>query len=92
MRVLLQRDCLGGERLVDIELPRAVRREDLLRLEGQKITLLDHLPRPLFRVDVSGKYLVSGVLGERRVRFTVRLAVRDRAEELALDGARRMVA
>ena len=91
MRVLLQRDCLGGERIVDVELPRPVRQADLPLLDGIKVTVLDHLPRPLFRVEVPGRYLVSGVIGELRVRFTVRLAVRDRAEALALEGARSMV-
>ena len=92
MRVLLQRDCLGGERIVDIELPRPVERADLDRLVGAtRTTVLDRLPRPLFRVEVPGRYLVSGVIGDARVRFTVRLAVRDLAEQLACEGARSML-
>ena len=92
MRVLLQRDCLGGERIVDIELPRPVQVADLDRIEGYTTrTVLEKLPRPLFRVEVPGRFLVSGVIGDARVRFTVRLVVREQAQQLALEAAEKML-
>ncbi|MEC7524155.1 MAG: hypothetical protein VYE22_30015 [Myxococcota bacterium] len=93
MKVLVQRDCLGGERIVEIELPRPVRLEDLDRIEGVETrTVLAHLPRPFFRLDVPGRFLLTGIVSDPRVRFTVRMAVRDRALELALEAAERLAA
>lgn len=86
-QVLVKRDCFGGERIVEVRLGGPVHADVLDRLGGQK-TVLAQLARPFYRVDVPGKYLVSGILGDSVVRFTVRLAVRDQAVELALDGAR----
>jgi len=85
MQVLIQRDCLGGDRLIEVQLPRAVALLDLDRVEGcTQRTVLSSLPRPFFRLDVPGSFSLSGIIGERRLRFTVRLAVRERATELAL--------
>lgn len=92
MKVLLQRDCLGGERVVEIELPRPVRLEDLDRVEGvDSRTVLTHLPRPFFRLDVPGRFLLTGIVEDPKVRFTVRMAVRDEALALALAAAERMI-
>jgi hypothetical protein len=85
-RARVLRDCLGGDRVVEVELPRPVLIADLdhVRGVGRREVLLS-LPRPFFRLDVPGRFLVTGILGETRVRFTVRLAVRDRATEIALE-------
>ncbi len=92
MRVLLQRDCLGGERVVEVELPRPVNLEDLDRVEGvAHRVVLEDLPRPFFRLDVPGRFVLTGIISGREVRFTVRLAVRERAEELALSTCERML-
>lgn len=92
MRIALTKDCLGGERIVDIILPRGVRTEDLDRIRGAARKLvLEHLPRPLFRIEVPGRYLVSGAVGDARVRFTVRLALRDEATDAAQTEARHMI-
>ena len=92
MRVLVQRDCLGGERIVEIELPRAVELADLDRVEGcEQRTLLSSLPRPFFRLDVPGSFSLSGIIGDRKVRFTVRLGVRDDAVPLALAASASMM-
>ena len=77
------RDCLGGDRIVEVIFPRGVTEHDLERLQGVKSRqILHQLPRPFFRLDVPGSFLVSGILSERRVRFTVRLSVRDRAVDI----------
>lgn len=92
MKVLLQRDCLGGERVVEIELPRPVALGDLDRLENvTRREVLDHLPRPFFRIDVAGQFLLTGILFSPHVRFTVRLARRESAREVAIAAAKRLV-
>ena len=92
MEVLVQKDCLGGERKIEVRLPRAVELPDLDRVEGcEQRTVLHSLPRPFFRLDVPGSFSLSGIIGEPRVRFTVRLAVRERAVELALAACERMM-
>ena len=89
--VLVKRDCFGGERIIELRLAAPITEEGLDRLGGQK-TVLRQLPRPLYRVDVPGHYLVSGILGDDVVRFTVRLVARDHAMEFALAGARKLAA
>ncbi len=86
------RDCLGGDAIVEVTLPRGLQASDIERIEGAatRIVLAD-LPRPFFRVDVPGRYLITGILSEARVRFTVRRALSDCAERVALDGAREMM-
>lgn len=90
--VLVHRDCLGGERIVEVMLPRGMQLEDLdrLQLEGRR-EVLDHLPRPFVRYDVPGHFLITGIVSDPRVRFTVRLALRDRAVEVALEASRKMM-
>lgn len=91
LEIVIQRDCLGGERVVELLLPRAPVEEDLGALVGaSSVQILRTAPRRFFRVDVPGKYLVTGILSDRRVRFTVRLAQREHALELAMDGGRRL--
>jgi hypothetical protein len=86
------RDCLGGDSIVEVTLPRTLQASDIERVEGAvtRVVLAD-LPRPFFRVDVPGRYLITGILSEARVRFTVRRALRDCAERVALDGARQLL-
>ena len=92
LRLIVQRDCIGGERIIDIEFPRGIERENLDRVEGVGTrVVLEDLPQPLFRLDVPGRFLISGVLSARRVRFTVRMALRDAAAEVALAEARNML-
>lgn len=91
--VVLMRDCLGGERVVEIELADGLRRDALERLDGSgTLMVLDSLPKPFARYDRPGFFLLTGIVGERRVRFTMRLAHRDRAEETALAVARELAA
>ncbi|MEW5850607.1 MAG: hypothetical protein AB2A00_17610 [Myxococcota bacterium] len=91
--LLVQRDCLGGERVVELQLPRPVRLEDLDVVEGVvHREVLTSLPRPFFRLDVPGRFLLTGIVSDPRLRFTVRMAARERAVELALETAQRMVA
>lgn len=90
--VTLQRDCLGGERIVELELPRPVRLADLDAVEGVRTrVVLSTLPRPFYKLDAPGRYLVTGILGDRRVRVTVRLALRDAATPTALEVAAQML-
>lgn len=92
IELLLTRDCLGGERIVEVRLPRGVEVSDLDRIEGvNSRVVLSHLPRPFFRIDVPGRFLVTGIVTDPRVRFTVRMAVRAQAVELALAAADRML-
>jgi hypothetical protein len=93
VRVEVQRDCLGGERIVELVLPAPVTEAGLDAIEGAATRqILRSLPRPFYRVDVPGSFLVSGILGDPRVRFTVRFAVRDRALEVCLQAAHRILA
>lgn len=88
MRVVLRKDCLGGEKVVDIELPRPVAAEDLDRFSGVRIKqIFSSFPKPFFRLDVTHRFLVTGVIGESIVRFTVRQSVADAADEVARAGA-----
>lgn len=92
LEVTILKDCLGGERIVEVQLPRGLRREDLERLDGvERCEVLSGLPRPFVRVDVPGMFLLTGILEDARVRFTVRRGVRERARELATTAAQRMV-
>lgn len=79
--------------MIEVLLPRPVQLDDLDRVLGvTQRTVLSSLPRPFFRLDVPGSYVLTGILTDRRVRFTVRLAVRDNALELALSTCERMMA
>jgi hypothetical protein len=90
--ILVLRDCFGGDRVVEVELPEPLAEEDLARLPGAgKPTVLRSAPRPFFRLEVPGAFLLSGVFGDRRVRFTVRLARRDDALQLVADAAARLL-
>lgn len=86
------RDCLGGDAIVEVTLPRGLQASDIERVEGAatRVVLAD-LPRPFFRIDVPGRYLITGILSEARVRFTVRRALSDRASQVALEAAREML-
>ncbi len=89
--VLVQKDCLGGERIVELRLPRAVGLADLDAVEGVATRIvLENLPRPFFKLDAPGRYLVTGIVGDDRIRVTVRLALRDAAVPTALEVGRRM--
>jgi hypothetical protein len=91
-RVTLSKDCLGGDRVVDVELPRVVEAADLDRVDGVGTrTVLVSLPRPFFRLDVPGRFLLTGIVGEARVRFTVRRALRESAVDVALGASHRML-
>jgi hypothetical protein len=91
LQIVVQRDCLGGERIVEVLLPRPVDEAGYRRL-GQlgAAVLFSALPRPFFRVEVAGAYQASGVLGERRVRFTVRVTARERASAIVQEACRRL--
>ncbi len=91
--VLVQRDCLGGDRIVELKLPRAVALPDLDRVDGVVTrVVLSELPRPFFKLDVPGRFLLTGIIGDPRIRVTVRLSVRDRAVPTAIDVARSLLA
>ena len=94
--VAVMRDCLGGERVVEIDLSQSLTRAAVERLaaqtEGAVLLLMDDLPRPFVRMDVPGAYLLTGVLGAERVRFTMRLAVVASAEETVLAVAQQLAA
>ena len=93
IEVLLQRDCHGGQQIVELRLPRPVTLEDLGAVEGvQTRVLLSDLPRPFYKLDAPGRYLVTGILGDPRVRVTVRLARRAEAVPIALTVAKAMLA
>lgn len=92
IELLVQRDCLGGERVIEVRLPEPVQELWLSQIEGGATpVILRSAPRPFFRVDVPGSYLLSGVVGDRRVRYTVRVARRNEARALATAGARNLV-
>jgi hypothetical protein len=92
VEVLVTRDCLGGDRIVELRLQRPVQESDLDRVNGvTERVVLHQLPRPFFRLDVPGKFLLTGIVGDPRLRFTVRLAVRDDAVGMVTDVARRMI-
>jgi len=84
----LLHDCLGGT-IVEVALPRSVTIADLDRVEGVVTReILTELPRPFYRLDVPGRFLATGIVGEAKIRFTVRRALSARASEIALDAAR----
>jgi hypothetical protein len=92
MRVVLTKDCHGGEKIVDIELPRPVAAADLDRFARTRIKqVFTTFPKPFFRLDIEGRFLLTGVLGEQVVRFTVRYSVASRADEVAIEGARELL-
>lgn len=92
LRVVLRKDCAGGEKIVDMELPRGVTEADLDRLRGVRSRqVLTSFPVPLFRVDCEGRFLLSGVLNDKRVRFTVRRNAAERSDVIAIAGARELL-
>lgn len=93
VEVVVLRDCLGGQRIVELMLPRGPGEADIEAMaNGGEIQVLRTAARPYYRVDVPGFYLITGILDDPRVRFTVRLSQRERAVELALDAVKVMEA
>lgn len=86
------RDCLGGDRIIEVTLPRALAAADIEALSSDHaLTFLRDLPKPFFRADLRGGYSMSGIVSERTIQVTVRLARRGEAEVLAQDAARRLL-
>jgi len=90
--VATSRDCFGGEVLIEVTLPRGIERADLERVRGAaSLEVLDGFPRPFFRIDVPGRFLLTGLLLTTSVRVTVRQVHRDRAFEVAQEAARELM-
>ena len=76
-----------------MELPRPVQRDDVRRLEARgQFHILEDLPRPFYRLDVPGEFLLTGIVSSARIRVTVRLAQRERALAIATEIANALVA
>ncbi len=90
--ITASRDCFGGDVLIDVTLPRGVERADLDRVAGAvSREVLDGFPRPFFRIDVPGRFLLTGLLLTTSVRVTVRQVHRNRAADLAQEAARELM-
>ena len=78
-------DCFGDKRIIEVVLSQGVLIPDLDKLSnvGNK-TILEDLPRPFFRIDCPGKYLLTGIIGDRKLRFTLRRVVADKSREIVL--------
>lgn len=94
-RVTLRKDCLGGEKIVDVDFgePLAMAHLDEVSSAYSDVqrTILVDLPRPFFRVDVHGRFLLTGILGDASARFTVRRHLDEDASEVAIAAARTMM-
>ena len=93
--VTLRKDCLGGEKIVDVEFGRPLAMAHLDAVASMfasvERTVLADLPRPFFRVDVIGRFLLTGIVGDTSARFTVRRSLDEDASEVALATARSML-
>ncbi|MEM6254790.1 MAG: hypothetical protein AAF821_17885 [Cyanobacteria bacterium P01_D01_bin.156] len=66
-------DCFGDHRIVEVVLPRPIALKNLQNLSHvSQCTILKDLPRPFFRIDCSQRFLLTGIVHDARVRFTLR--------------------
>ena len=70
---ILLHSLLEGNSIVEVLLPEGLTVEDLDRLSGvESKTILQDLPRPFFRIDCPGRFLLTGIVGNPKLRFTMR--------------------
>ena len=83
--IVMMIDCFGDHRIVEVTLPDSVPLEALQRLTGvgQRTILMD-LPKPFFRIDCPGRFLLTGIVGTPKVRFTLRQAALEHAREIVV--------
>ena len=85
LEVLMVTDCFGDKRIVEVFLPQTILLSHLDKLSGVKTkTILQDLPRPFFRIDCPGRYLLTGIIGDRKLRFTLRRVVVDKSRIIVL--------
>ncbi len=85
LEILMVTDCFGDKRIVEVFLPQAILISNLDKLSGvESKTILQDLPRPFFRIDCPGRYLLTGIISDRKLRFTLRRAVADKSRIIVL--------
>lgn len=94
-RVTLRKDCLGGEKIVDVDFGQPLGMAHLDEVSSAfadvQRTILADLPRPFFRLDVHGRFVLTGIIGDASARFTVRRHLDEDANDVALGAARTML-
>lgn len=85
LEIVIVSDCFGDRRIVEVFLPENITGINLDRLSGvQQKTILHDLPRPFFRIDCPGKFLLTGIIGDRKLRFTLRQNVVKQSREIVI--------
>lgn len=91
--IVMMIDCFGDHRIVEVTLPDPVPLEALQRLTGVgQQTVLRNLPKPFFRIDCPGRFLLTGIVGTSKVRFTLRQAALENAREIVLSAVYELLA
>ncbi len=85
-------DCFGDHRIVEVNLPHPPEIADLKRLtDVGRQTILSDLPRPFFRIDCPGRFLLTGIIGDPKVRFTLRQAALTKAPKIVSQAVRELL-
>jgi len=85
-------DCFGDRAIVEVTLPEAIALTHLEQLSGiSQQTILRDLPRPFFRIDCAGRFLLTGIVGDPKVRFTLRKAVIPQACDIVSHAVRELL-
>ena len=85
-------DCFGDHRIVEVNLPQSMALVNLKRLTNvERQTILHDLPRPFFRIDCPGRFLLTGIIGDPKVRFTLRQATLAKAREMVTQAIRELL-
>lgn len=93
LNITLITDCFGEHRIVEVFLPRSIAISDLEKLPNvSSKTILQDLPRPFFRVDCPGKFLLTGIIGDGKLRFTLRRAVASTSRDIILQALSQLYA
>lgn len=78
-------DCFGDRKIVEVILPRAIALADLDRLSNvTEQTILHNLPRPFFRIDCVGHFLLTGIANDPKIRFVLRQSAVSRSRAIVL--------
>lgn len=78
-------DCFGDHRIVEVTLPQPIALTNLQYLSHvSQCTILKDLPRPFFRIDCNQRFLLTGIVNDPRLRFTLREAAVPQAQTIVL--------
>lgn len=74
--------CLDGSHVREFVLDAPLARADIVRLvqPGEAFVFLETLPKPFFKIEQPGHYIVKGVQGNRTLRVTLSGVAREQTQ------------